>query len=458
MIIGKLGFGKDDFYYGLELSLHKAGRTAYEVTPATVHGCDVLLVTMFWFRDLYLLARFLREAGLRPGGRPYIIAGGMQATMIPRAVAPFVDAVFIGDADDHLGPILDQLEKGKRPESPYLYRHGDPRVPEPAECKPSAFAMEKGGRGEVVRIEIARGCRFSCSFCALTGLKRYREVPFGEIEPLLKKLRRRRVSLFAPEVTAHSEWNLFERAIDEYELRDSNADVRLEAIRKLKSQSRVTLGMEGISFRLRKLVGKPWKADFILDRLGWFVSTRTGIARVAVYFIADLPGESEEDWAELWDLFELISKQEWSRKLTLVPILNPFSPKPFTPLAGSVVHPFRDYDKRWKQFLRRGGEGQWGFRISEKIVWGPLDRTLDAIATNAGPVAHQVIKKIPTRLLSARAKRSKQAAIAHALLNECNRLGLSDEELRVDRSTGWPKSAEISLPPAKHNRLVTISA
>jgi radical SAM superfamily enzyme YgiQ (UPF0313 family) len=429
LTIGKLGFGKDEFFYGLELCLHKAGRTAYNVTPETASACDVILVTMFWYRDVYLLEAFLRDARIRKGGSPVLIAGGMQATMTPEIIGRIVDYVFVGDADDHLGAILDQIEAGGKPEHESLYRDGNAITPKPAECQPSAFAHRKGGRRDTVRIEIARGCRFKCGFCALSGLKSYREVPFEAIRPLMESTTPATCSLFAPERTLHSEWRKFKALLAEQGRKDLGQDVRIEGIEKIDTNI-VTFGLEGISYRLRKSVGKPWKDGYIMEKLGKWILSRNGIGFVSAYFIADLPGEDESDWEELWFLFEQIEAEEWSRRLTLKPVLNPFSPKPFTPLADSTIHPFRDYAGQWRDVLRKRGS-QWGFRTVETLVWGPLERVMDVIVHRGKQNGYEVIKRLPRRLLTAKPARDENEPTARRLLNESVRFGLTEEILGI---------------------------
>ena len=119
MRIGKVLFGADDFFFGLELCLVKAGRMAQRVNPDMASIVDVLLVSLFWFRDIYFWEAFLRESGLknRTGGKPVIIIGGIQGTITPELCAELCDYVFIGDADDHLGDILDDIEAGREPEN-----------------------------------------------------------------------------------------------------------------------------------------------------------------------------------------------------------------------------------------------------------------------------------------------------------------------------------------------------
>lgn len=439
LIIGKLCFGKDVFQFGLELCLARAGRIAYPVTEGTASGCDVLLVTMFWYRDVYGLEAFLRKAGVRKGGRgPLIIAGGMQCAMTPRLVARMVDYVFVGDADDHLGGILDQVERGERPTHPHLFADGEP-VPEPCECAPTAFSVQKGGKAGTRRIEIARGCKYRCAFCALSGLKSYREVPAGDVIAELRGHEPGALSAFAPERTCHSEWGAIEEGIAARGWQDKGQDVRLEHLDRLhvtKSMSGLrsggrgaTVGLEGISHRLRKSIGKGYSDEFILDKVGAFVGRAIGPVMLAAYFIADLPGETDDDWRELEDLFAKIEAADWSRRLTLKPVLNPLSPKPHTPLAGTPIHPWRDYEARWRRLLRRSdkdGRG-WGFRIAEPLkIWGPLERVMDLLVTGDDPRAYDaLIARMTSKMLAGAVPAGHRERSARALAVEASRCGVA---------------------------------
>lgn len=415
MIIGKLGFGKDDFFYGMELCLHKAGRTAFAVTPQTAAVVDVLLVTMFWYRDVYNYEHFRRQAGIQKGSRkPVVIAGGMQVTATPELISQFVDYVFIGDADDDLAKIIEQLEKGEEPVSPFLLTEAATSIPLPAERDPIPFAMSKGGRKDVVRIEIARGCKYRCNFCMLAHLKPYREVAAEDIIKLLQEHPGKSVSCFAPDRTSHSQWDEICAALKRLKKNDVSQDSRLEKIDQVVGSS-VTFGLEGMSYRLRKGVRKGYKNEFVLEMMEKFLTRPdVRIGRIAVYFIADLPGESEEDFVELVNLFQEIEKADWSRRLVLTPILNPLSPKKFTDYHGLTIHPFRPYGERWNEVLRKGG-GQWGFRIVETLVWGPYKRVADVIVQNGGAAAAALIKELPDKFFTSSPPLARQEELAWKL-------------------------------------------
>ena len=433
-VLGKWCCGKDALVYGLEICLAKAGLKAHAVTAGTAAGCDILLCSLFWYHDVYALEAFLRRSGIRKGtGKPWIIAGGMQATMTPEVVAEFVDYVFVGDGDDHLGDIVHDLMRDGHVDHPYVYSSGMSAPPPPAECAPTAFGVTtQGDEGGVLRVEIARGCKFKCPFCCLSNLKPYREVDFKALEPLIKAHAGQRVSFFAPEVTCHSEWGKIKSALKKHGCTNLGQDSRLENLEHFEGHS-VNIGIEGISPRLGKLVGKPFTHEFILEKMERYIKSRKHRAMINAYFIADLPGECEEDWAEIWALFKKMSAAEWSRQLTFVPILNPFSPKPFTRLSGSEIHIFRDYPVKWLELLRNRGS-QWGFPVVETMVWSPYRRLLDAIVQRGGRIGAKLIKALPNRLLGGYPPRKDQDAVMRQILSKLAEYGLMMEELETGKA------------------------
>jgi len=428
LTLGKLCFGKDTMQFGIQLCLSRAGLEANAVTEQTASGCDILLVSMFWYRDIYALELFLRKAGIRKGtGKPYILVGGMQATMTPEIISRMVDGVFVGDADDSLGEMVEEIATTGQCAHPNVYHEGDESVPDPCVCRPSAFAVLTNEKRGVVRVEIARGCKYKCAFCALGHLKPYQEVPFSELLPVIHKARGRRCSLFAPERTRHSEWLEIKAALKVAGCHDIGQDARLEHLMEVDGAT-VTFGLEGFSARLRKSIGKPFSDDMVMKRLGEFVETRKNIARVSVYFIGNLPGETEKDWAAVWNLFERISAAEWSRRLVLCPVLNPLSPKKFTRLVDAHVDLFADYGTRWSRLLRRDG-GQWGFRVVETLVWGPLERTMDAIVQRGGAAGYDVVRRLPDKILKGKPPLSERATVARKILATCESAGITQQQL-----------------------------
>jgi hypothetical protein len=435
MRIGKLCFGADDFQFGLELCLHKSGYKAKNADKYSAVYCDVLLVTMFWFRDIYFWEKFRRDSGLLSSEKkPVVIIGGMQATLTPKLCAEMADYVFIGDADDHLGDILDSIRDNKTPECKHLYWKGKKTIPEPAECDPIAFAIRKGNMQNTMRIEIARGCKFKCKFCTLSGLKSYREAPTHDLIDLIREKAaggQKIFSLFAPERTVHSGYDALVEECKRLKIFNYSTDVRIENLGKVDTiarSRRAAVGLEGISHRLRKSIGKPFDNKFILKQMEKFIEDQVNVGFVTAYYIADLPGEEESDWDELYEFFTELESERFSRFLTFSPVLNPLSPKPFTELEYAEVHPFRNYPEKWLNFVRKNND-HWGFRILESPVWGPWIRILDALVYRGGPEAYQFIKRMPDKHLAKYPKGSDQLYLAKKLLKGIKSIGITEKQL-----------------------------
>jgi len=429
LVLGKLIFGKDHFLYGLELCLRLAGCEAHRVTAETVKGVDVLLVSMFWYRDVFHFAKFCRDAGISKGGNgPVIIIGGIHAVMNPKLVSTYADYVFIGDADDCLGDLLDQLAATGRIEHENVYREGMERVPLARECEPSAMGVQKGGKGKVLRIEIARGCRYRCKFCAISKLKRYREVDADEIIKLIAESPEKIVSLFAPERTMHSRWPDLWQALEKYGKRDLGQDVRIEHLDRVPGNT-ATVGIEGMSLKLRRVVGKGWPDDYLLSKMDEFIRRNGRVCMISAYYIGDIPGEDHDDWDAIFNFFEQIEKADFSRYLTFKPVLHPLSPKPFTDLQWAEVHPFRDYRTPWKALLRKGGAGQWGFRCVEMMVWGAFERVMDGLATWGDERAKTVIDAMRGEVLTYRLSDADKELAARAVLERALKAGLTEAQL-----------------------------
>jgi len=435
MIIGKLVFGKDGLQFGLELCLARAGITAYPVTEATVTGCDVVLVSLCWYRDVYRLEAFQRRTGVHRGtGRPYWLAGGMQATMTPEVVAELVDAVFVGDGEEDLAGLLQQIEEHGDCDHPCLFKSGQDKVPEPKVCTPTAHAIQTNEGHGTWRVEIARGCKWRCAFCALGHLKPYAEVPLGELELVMRRIRNKRASFFAPERTAHSEWAAIKAGLRRHRIQDLSMDARLENLQEVDGPS-VALGLEGLSERLRRTVGKPFTDDFILERIGGFVDSRRRVARVTTYFIGDLPGEEDSDWEAAWVLMHRINEAPWSRRLAITPCLFPLTPKRVTRLRDATIHLFRPYEKRWMDLITNHGK-QWGFRVIHTLVNGPMERIMDALVERGGAPSYRVVRCLPDIVLCGKPPVSERLMMARKILANCKAQGISLEQLETGRRPG----------------------
>ncbi len=81
---------------------------------------DVWAFTISFEMDYFHVAAMLRQAGIEPpgltaddhGGRPFLLAGGPALSMNPEPLAPFFDAILIGEAEETLPSVVDLLVDG----------------------------------------------------------------------------------------------------------------------------------------------------------------------------------------------------------------------------------------------------------------------------------------------------------------------------------------------------------
>jgi radical SAM superfamily enzyme YgiQ (UPF0313 family) len=409
----------------------------YRVTPKTAALVDVLCFSAFWWEHIYLLADFLRRAGMLKGQkRPRVIVGGFE-TANPVPFACYADAVVVGDGED----IFQRVVQGHGHES--VYTGTEPTVMwHDAEMRP--FGMDTGG---VARIEIARGCRHRCTFCAVAWRKHYRELPLAEIDLALRPLARRRVSLFAPSPLEHSAFAEIDSLCQRRLILRQDSDCRLDMIERLPTdrhkRSVPRAGLEGLSYRLRKLVGKNWSDDMVVENIK--VLIQQGCGGLFLYVILDLPGEQSDDFDFFRTLAEKIGALPGAKGFVLKPSPSVFLPSPHTPLEMAPIHWERPYEAMWRNLFGRGGERRWAVTMAERTrIFGPAKRVLMMLATRAG----SEFSAIEAELTGQKAIR-----VANGSVHVCDEGRLLDVLERhggVERYCGVPQSAPWQVVQFRH--------
>lgn len=369
MKIGYLTFGRDDFGYGLALCLDKIkNHEIYRVTPKTAKYVDVLLFSCFWWEHIYLLADFLRRSGIRKDKGPRVIVGGFN-TFNPVPFQAYSDVIVCGDGEDVLSAVLSGDDPG------LVWYNSNPV---------NAFSCVTNN---VTRLEVARGCKYRCRFCAVAHLKPFREVNILEIEPLIKNAKTKKISAFSPEPTLHSKNTEITELCHKYGKTRLDTDVRLDRIGKRHDDGGLLrCGIEGFSERLRKSVNKSYSNDFIYESVKKaIVNKRPGML---FYLILDLPGERKEDFEEFKTLLHRIEEIPGCENFLLVPSPSVFMPNPHTPMEYDEIHYDRDYITIWRHLFRDevgSGERPWKFMMAERArVFSPAMRVLSMLSTRSG--------------------------------------------------------------------------
>ncbi len=397
---------------------------------------DVLCFSIFWWEHIFLLADFLHRAGIKKGNNPQIIVGGFNS-FNPAPLFCYADSVICGDGEE----VLPALLAGR--DCPGIYRGKLGTWENVSPLK--AFCHETN---DIARIELARGCKYHCRFCAVTHLKPYRETPIDEIEILLKLTKLKRIALFAPEPTIHSHDGEITEICHRLGKIRTDSDVRLDHLSsRMDSVPRV--GIEGLSERLRKSVNKPYKNSQIIEAIHRGI--QQGRKGIFMYLILDLPGETDEDWAEFRELLRDIGKLPGAENFLLKPSPSVFMPTPHTPMEFDGIHWDRDYRSKWSVFFGRGTDRDWDVMMAENTrVFAPTMRVLQMLATRAGPEFAEIETELTrTKTIFISGGRLKCNS-ERALIEILKRHGGIDKYCgALDPKNSWPwKSLQVGKPEA----------
>jgi radical SAM superfamily enzyme YgiQ (UPF0313 family) len=367
--------------WGFQVVISEARRAGHDIRYVPLYGSergarpDVWLVSLPYAGDAWRLVDFFELAGedidatKRSGKTRYVLGG--HGVVNPEPFAGSVDAVFLGEADDAIGEILGAL--------PDMNALGDvvgvdtwtrPSV----RCR-TALAPErrgahlvrsgKAGVGDTVYLEIARGCRTKCAFCEVGWVHSYWERSRDEALRLAAEAEaehRVGVVLSAPD-TDGVDWFAGAIADGSYDPRWRSTCVR----RYLRSaevtpsgrRGRIRFGVEGVTERLRSLVGKPVTDPELAAALAR--SQREGYRMARIFLIAGLPSETTRDRRHVAELMRMIVKARFRHWKACDVKVTPLSPQPLTPMGRFGIWRSVRAAREWRTIARAMArrEPQW---------------------------------------------------------------------------------------------------
>lgn len=340
---------------------HGLALTAEEHEPAGPRGYDAIMISVLDTRCMVAAAKHFREWRVpfrrehRDESWPVVIAGG-QGLHNPLPMAPVADVIAIGDGEDtvpallrawHSAPTRNAfLAAAAEIEGIYVPSVHDRRTDTIVQAvaqdvgitlRESVSVSNDGTR----RIEIARGCRYKCAFCSLGWRTPMRENSPQDVVAAIR-LSPKRVHLQAGDAESHSGIDEIRTTLRAHGGHDQGWTGRLDSLfenpdQTIPGNKRYAFGVEGVSFRLRRAVGKGYLTDDRLaeDTVRFFASidgedTR---GRAAWHVIAGLPTERTEEVADLIRVVQRIDRARRGRiRRNLAIHWQPFQPLPGTPM------------------------------------------------------------------------------------------------------------------------------
>ncbi|MHB8708117.1 MAG: radical SAM protein [Desulfuromonadales bacterium] len=358
------------------------------------------------FENDYLNLPTLFELGQLPLWRaerdsrhPLVLCGGVCAFLNPEPLAEIMDLFAVGEAEVLIPPLLDTLSRaGNRERTellaalaglpgiyvPSLYRvdyddEGSLRAMVPLPGAPerverqwladldafqarTCVATPETEFGNMQLIEVSRGCPRACRFCAAGFIYR----PFREhgADHLRRQLLDAgsgpgRVGLVAAAVSDYGDLAALGADVLAAGGEVSVSSVRIDAVTPeqvevLTRSGHKTLALapEAGSQRMRDVVNKGVDEAQILAAVRMIAEG--GVPNLKLYFMVGLPGETDADVTAIGELTGRI-RQVWEAvgrsrgKLGRMNLsVNPFVPKPWTPLQWAPMEPVGCLEKKYR--------------------------------------------------------------------------------------------------------------
>ncbi|MHB1134917.1 MAG: radical SAM protein [Chloroflexota bacterium] len=376
--------------------------------------------------DYFHVASLLRDAGLplwateRDDRHPLVIAGGPALTANPEPLAPFCDAIVIGEAEPVLPALLELLRRDLDRPSTLRALAALPGVYVPSFYQPlydeqgALLRLERDAAApEVVNrvwlrqlddgpgasavltpdteladmhlVEVARGCARGClyclaGFCFLPARERSPESVLASARAGLALTPK--IGLVGAAVADYSHFSEVVGALQSEGARVSVSSLRVDTLDETVAHALVaggartlTLGVEAGSQRLRDLVHKDISADDIERAVD--IAAAAGFAQAKLYFMIGLPGETDADVDAIADLAGRLAERlaRYQRGARVVVSATPFVPKAQTPFQWAAMAAAEVLESRLARLQAALRQRHLELR-SDSVAWSRVEGVL----------------------------------------------------------------------------------
>ncbi len=336
---------------------------------------DIIIFSVSFEIDFINVIKFLQLSGiplLKKDRKnfPIIAAGGIAITLNYKPLRNIIDYFIIGEGEDLINQFLLKIVNSEEPEELKGIvgdtKESTERAVYNGTFAHSIFCTKETEFSETFLIEIARGCKYNCNFCAASyNYSPYRINRFEKIQIILDKFLSlyKKVGIVGSTVTSHPDFIKICSYISEKKIPFSVTSLRLDSLNfdildalLLGGNKSFTVAVEAATDTLREKINKKLTTEQIFEAISKFMHKK--IINLKFYFIIGLPYESFDDVVEIVSFINQVRELYLSKKYFLKHLgvfqisINPFIPKANTPFYRFSMEKPEDLNKKI-EYLKR---------------------------------------------------------------------------------------------------------
>ena len=382
----------------------------------------VILFSISFERDYVNLVTLLKQAGLEPlakdrsENQPLVLVGGVTTFINPLPLFPLVDGFLLGEGESQIPEFIETLLAEQNLDRSVLLARlvavpgfllPDNLLPQKISLPravvdslvPRTFVAPDGDQifSDSLLVEVNRGCPRGCRFCAAGFVYRpFRNRSLRVLKEAIKsgvvEFGFERVGLVGsalgdyPDLHELCAWLVKEGLSFSFSsIRIDAIDDRLLDLMLAGGVKSITIAPEAGSEYLRRAMHKNLSHEVILAQAARVA--KAGIGRLKLYFLIGLPGEQEADLVAIIELVKEIrqvmlkARKIKQLNISLSVSVNPFIPKPQTPMQWAAFAPIKELKKKQK-FLVKELNRVGGINVEME---SPVSAAWQAALSRGGP-------------------------------------------------------------------------